>query len=160
MTKWRQSAINGIQPGAVFQFTRTFDERETGIFGDITRDYNPVHYDPEFASAKGFSETICHGLLVGSMICEWGGQVAWLATGMSFRFLRPVLHGDTVTCAIRVVSINEKGFAKAEAVMTRQDGSEAVRATLEGFLPNESDRRVLGRMVAAGDPSNKIRGER
>lgn len=157
MTTWRQSAIKRIEQGAVFQFARTFHEDDTEIFGNITCDYNPVHYLPEFAAAKGFPGTICHGLLVGSMICEWGGQVAWLASGMSFRFLRPVLHGDSVTCTIRVVSVNKKGFATAEALMVNQDGAEVMRAALEGFLPNEADRLLLGRMVAAGDPTNKRR---
>lgn len=30
---------------------------------------------------------ICHGLLVGGMICEFGGQVGWLASGMDFKVL-------------------------------------------------------------------------
>jgi acyl dehydratase len=79
---------------------------------------------------------------------------------MSFRFLRPVLHGDAVTCTLRIVSVNDKGFTRAEAVMVNQDGAEVLHATLEGFLPVDSDRRVLARMVADGDPTNGRRGER
>ncbi len=48
---------------------------KTEYFGDITRDYNPVHYDFRWVEAKGFKGLICHGLIVGSMICEFGGQV-------------------------------------------------------------------------------------
>ena len=79
----RKQAATGLKPGDTFVLTRTFSQEETKAFGDLTRDYNPVHYDPRWTRAKGFDGLICHGLLVGSMICEFGGQLAWLATGMS-----------------------------------------------------------------------------
>ncbi len=64
---WRSQATKGISPGARFRFSRTFTAEETEIFGDITRDYNPVHYEPRFAHGKGFSGLICHGLLTASL---------------------------------------------------------------------------------------------
>jgi acyl dehydratase len=68
-------------------------QEETETFGDLTRDYNPVHYDHRWVRGKGYKDLICHGLLVGSMICEFGGQVGWLATGMNFKFTRAVYPG-------------------------------------------------------------------
>jgi len=73
MSEWRRHAAQGLSPGMIFTFTRTFTKRDVEVFGDITRDYNPVHYEERFAQVKGFSSLICHGLLVGSMICELGG---------------------------------------------------------------------------------------
>ena len=83
----RQKAIEGLKAGDIFTYSRTFKQEETEQFGDMTRDYNPVHYDLRWAKSKGFDRLICHGLLVGSMICELGGQVGWLATGMNFKFI-------------------------------------------------------------------------
>ena len=93
----RQKAIEGLKERASFTYSRSFTQKETEIFGDLTRDYNPVHYDLRWVEAKGFKGLICHGLIVGSMICEFGGQVGWLATGMNFKFIKPVYFGDMIT---------------------------------------------------------------
>jgi acyl dehydratase len=140
-----------------FTFSRTFTRKDIGSFGDITRDYNPVHYEKRFTRAKGFSGLICHGLLVGSMVCELGGQVGWLASGMEFRFLRPVYIGDTITCSITIEEVNDRNFAKAEGTFTSQDGRRVLEATLTGFIPGARERKILAKMMAEGDPTNKLR---
>ena len=57
-----------------FTFTRTFTKIDVEVFGNITRDYNPVNYERQFALVKGFSGLICHGLLIGSKIYELGDR--------------------------------------------------------------------------------------
>ena len=90
MSSIRKLASEGLKKGDQFSYNRVFTKEETLLFGDMTKDYNPVHYDKGWAQNKGFKDLICHGLLVGSMICEFGGQVGWLATGMNFKFINPV----------------------------------------------------------------------
>jgi 3-hydroxybutyryl-CoA dehydratase len=159
MSTWRAKTIEGIRPGEVFKFTRTFTRKDTETFGDITRDYNPVHYDARFAGVKGFDGPICHGLLVGGMVCELGGQLAWLASGMSFKFIRPVYFGDTVTCTIMITDIDAKNRARAVAEFVNQDGVKVMEGHLTGHLPGKQDRDVLREMVAEGDGTNKLRGK-
>ncbi len=154
MNDWRQRAIRGLRAGDTFSFSRTFTREETLAFGDLTRDYNPVHYDERFAAAKGFDGLICHGLLVGGMICELGGQVGWLASGMTFRFVKPVYFGDTITCTFTLLEVDERGRAKAQATFVNQRGETVQEATLAGILPWRDDRVVLATMVAEGDPTN------
>ena len=156
MSDIRSQSIRGLAPGAVFSLTRTFTEADTEAFGHITRDYNQVHYDREFARSKGFSGLICHGLLFGSMICEVGGQLAWLAGGMSFKFIAPVYFGDTVTCVMTIAESDAKGRARAEARFTTADGRLVATATLKGRLPVGDDRERLREMVAQGDPTNPL----
>ena len=152
----RQQTIQGLQAGDTFTMTRTFTREETERFGDLTRDYNPVHYDSRWTDAKGFPGLICHGLLVGSMICEAGGQIGWLASGMRFRFLKPVYFGDTITCTLTVVSLQENGRAEAEAEFVNQNGMPVGSATLSGLVPSPAERRLLETMVAEGDPTNRL----
>ena len=159
MSTWRKKTVEGIRPGEVFTFKRTFTRDETAVFGDITRDYNPVHYDPRFAAAKGFAGPICHGLLVGGMVCELGGQVAWLASGMSFKFIRPVYFGDTITCTLMITDIDAKNRARAVAEFVNQDGVKVMEGHLSGHLPGERDKDVLRMMVAEGDGTNKLHGK-
>lgn len=156
MSELRRRAVEGLGPGDTFTLTRTLDEATTRAFGELSRDFNPVHYDRRFAETKGFPGLIAHGLLVGSLVTEFGGQVGWLATGMQFRFLRPVFLGETVTCRVTLDEVDERGKATARAVITRQDGVAVVEASLSGYLPLGASREVLASMVAEGDPSNRV----
>ncbi len=156
MSEIRRRTIDGLHPGDAFTVARTFTEELTRAFGDLSRDYNPVHYDRRFAGTKGLTGLICHGLLVGSLLTEVGGQIGWLATGMEFRFLRPVHFGDTVTCRFTLTEVDERGRAQGRAVFTNQDGTTVVEATLAGRLPGPPERAVLAAMVAEGDPTNKL----
>jgi 3-hydroxybutyryl-CoA dehydratase len=156
---FRQSAIRGLRKGDSFSYSRSFSQAETVSFGDITRDFNPVHYDPRWASLKGFKGVICHGLLVGSMICEFGGQVGWLATGMNFKFIKPVYFGDSISCTITITKIEEGGRAEAEAFLTNQNGEQVCYAHLKGRLPINQERDHLKLLVEEGDTTNKLSNE-
>jgi acyl dehydratase len=139
--------------------TRTFTADDIPAFGRITRDYNPVHYEPRWTEAKGFSGLICHGLLVGSMICEPGGQLGWLATGMSFSFRRPVYVGDTITCEMTIIEVDSRHKARAECTFTNQRGEVVLTGELTGFLPASEEQELLGQMMAEGDPTNELRDQ-
>ncbi|MEW5914559.1 MAG: MaoC family dehydratase [Thermodesulfobacteriota bacterium] len=157
MSQMRQKAAQGLRPGQVFSVTRTFSQGDTEAFGDLTRDYNPVHYDAAFAGSKGYDRLIQHGLLTASMICEIGGQVAWLATRMDFRFLKPVHFGDTITCTMTIAEVDDQNRAVAEAVYTNQHGQVVLSGRIEGQVPGPTERTGLERMLAEGDPTNKLR---
>lgn len=154
----RLQTINGLKQGDTFTITRTFTEEETLAFGDMTRDYNPVHYDARWSDGKGFSGLICHGLLVGSMICEFGGQVGWLASGMNFKFIRPVYFNDTIRCDVTLTKVEENGRAEADGVFMNQDGVKVATVRLFGRipLPSSPEQALLQRMVDEGDPTNKL----
>ena len=89
------------------------------------------------------------------IITEIGGQIGWLATGMDFRFIKPVYFKDTITCRFTITSIDEMGKAVAEATYTNQNGMVVLEASITGILPNARERDILSQMVAEGDPTNK-----
>ena len=150
----REKAVKGLKSGDSFTYIRRFTKKETMVFGDLIQDYNPVHYDTRWTDEKGFKGLICHGLLVGGMICEFGGQVGWLATGMNFKFLGPVYFNDTIQCRVTITKIQEKG--RAEAIFTNQEGKKIGIAAMTGRLPLEKEKQTLTRMMSEGDPSNKL----
>ncbi len=160
MSQWRKRAAEGVSPGDRFSFSRAFSLGEVTAFGDLTRDYNPVHYDDAFAELKGFEGPICHGLLAGSMICEIGGQLGWLATGMEFAFKKPVHPGDSITCELTVDGVDSSRFARAHARLRNQHGVEVMTAALEGYLPDPASRERMNQMMADGDPTNPLRDTR
>lgn len=155
MESMRRRAIGGIKAGDRFAVSRTFEESDMHAFAEVTRDYNPVHFDERFARSRGFSGRICHGLLVGAMLTEIGGQMGWLATHMRFDFKKAVYLNETITCELEITGVDEKGRAEAEAVFTAGDGRIVLTAQLGGILPGEGQKRVMRQMIAEGDPTNK-----
>ena len=125
-------------------------------FADVTRDYNPIHFEKRFADVKKFKDRICHGLLVGSILTEIGGQIGWLASGMNFRFKQPVYFGDTIECTFTIREIDERNRAAAEVIYRNQEGTVVLEAEVTGIIPGAPEKGVLETMVAEGDPTNKI----
>jgi 3-hydroxybutyryl-CoA dehydratase len=157
MSYIRKKAIAGLKRGDSFAISRTFTEQDTMAFADISRDYNPVHFDHRFAQVKNFHGRICHGLLVASMLTEIGGQMGWLASGMQFRFKKPVYFGDTIACRFTITELDDRNRAKAEAVFTNQQDEIVIEAYVTGIIPDFPEKRVMEVMMAEGDPTNKCR---
>jgi len=157
MSEIRKKTIRGLRVGDTFTVSRQFSEEDMTAFAHITRDYNPVHFDPRFSGAKGFKARICHGLLVGSILTEVGGQIGWLASVMNFRFKQPVYFNETITCRFTIIAIDERRRARAEVVYLNAEGCIVLEAELEGILPDDSERRILAAMVAEGDPTNRVK---
>jgi acyl dehydratase len=147
MSEIRQKTVEGLKKGDTFTVKRRFTKKDTEYFGNITKDYNPVHYDRRFTEAKKLNGLICHGLLVASLITEIGGQIGWLASGMDFRFKKPVYFDDTITCSFTLTEINERGKAKGEAVYINQYGIVVLEAVLTGIVPGSKEKKVLKTMM-------------
>ncbi|MDD3082102.1 MAG: MaoC family dehydratase [Desulfobacterales bacterium] len=156
MSHIRKKAVGGLEAGETFSVSRTFSELDVIQFADISRDYNPVHFDERFSKVKNFDNRICHGLLVASLLTEIGGQIGWLASGMSFEFKKPVYFGDTIRCDFTITEMDVKGRAKAEVVFTNENDIIVLEAVLTGIVPGVREKKVLKDMLAEGDPTNKI----
>ena len=157
MSEIRKKTIQGLRAGDMFTVSRRFSEEDMIAFANTTRDYNPVHFDSRFSDAKNFRARICHGLLVGSILTEIGGQIGWLASVMNFRFRQPVYFDETITCRFTITDIDERRRARAKAVYLDAEGRIVLEAELEGILPDKLERKILGAMVSEGDPTNKVK---
>jgi acyl dehydratase len=160
MSLIRKKAIAGLQTGDKFSVSRTFSEQDVIQFAELSRDYNPIHFDERFSRVKNFDGLICHGLLVASLVTEIGGQIGWLASGMSFAFKKPVYIGDTIKCDLTLLEIDARGRAKAEAVLTNQHHITVLQAVLFGIIPGRQEKQVLTDMMSEGDPTNKVSYEK
>lgn len=156
MSHIRKKAITGLEIGDIFSISRTFSEQDVIQFAEISRDYNPIHCDERFVNVKNFEGLICHGLLVASLVTEIGGQIGWLASGMTLEFKKPVYIGDTITCDLTITEIDERGRAKAEALFTNKDHIPVLEAVLFGIIPGTQEKQIMQDMMNEGDPTNKI----
>jgi acyl dehydratase len=143
MSQIRNQTIQGLTVGETFMVSRKFTEQDMITFADITRDYNPIHFDERFAEAKNLKGRICHGLLVASLLTEIGGQIGWLASEMNFRFKKPVYFGDTIECLLTITKIDGQNRARAGVIYRNQDGTIVLEAELAGILPGDRERKIL-----------------
>ncbi len=146
MIQTRGSLAQGLKVGDRAVYSRTFTDSEVTLFGGLTADGNPYHYDAEFARASRFGRPIVHGLLVGGMLTHVGGQWAWLASSMAFEFLAPVFVGDTITVEVTVDACDDQGKYTATARWVNQDGEHVLRGRLEGFPPRPKEIALLSRV--------------
>ncbi|MCL6597481.1 MAG: MaoC family dehydratase N-terminal domain-containing protein [Alicyclobacillus macrosporangiidus] len=86
---------------------RTITETDVVQFAGLSGDYNVIHTDEEFSKNTRFGSRIAHGLLGVSVVTGLmartgifeGTAVALLGID-KWRFLKPILIGDTVSCRI------------------------------------------------------------
>ena len=106
--------IDELKPGMSESFTKTVSERDVELFGEVSGDTNPVHFDEEFAKTTPFKTRIAHGVLSASYISTiLGMQMPGPGTiflSFSARFKAPVRIGDTVvaTCTVREVNAEKR----------------------------------------------------
>ena len=51
-------AIEGLQVNDTFSASRTFTSENVLQFAEISRDYNPVHFDERFTKVKDFTREV------------------------------------------------------------------------------------------------------
>ncbi len=88
---------------------RTITEADVVAFAGISGDYNPLHVDEVFAASGPFGVRVAHGALVLSIVTglrqqmpTFRGSLRALLELRCWRFLKPVLFGETI-CAVSTV---------------------------------------------------------
>lgn len=106
--------IDQLKPGMSESLTRTVTERDIQLFGEVSGDMNPVHFDEQYARSTMFKGRIAHGMLSASYISTvLGMQIPGPGTifmSATTRFKAPVRIGDTVvtTCTVREVNAEKR----------------------------------------------------
>lgn len=106
--------IEDLKPGMSESFTKTISERDIALFGEVSGDVNPVHFDEAFARTTPFKGRIAHGVLTASYISTVLGMnmpgPGTIFMSLTTRFKAPVRIGDTVTavCTVREVVADKR----------------------------------------------------
>ena len=103
----------------------TVDGGMLKAYAEITGDYNPLHFDEEFAAATRFKRLIAQGGIVTGLL---HALVAMDLPGpgsvfvrQTWKFPKPVYVGDTIS-ARGVVTALRRGMYEMEFRVTNQDG--------------------------------------
>jgi acyl dehydratase len=139
-TVFRGTYYEDHEPGRRFvhHWGRTLTQHDVIDFATMTSQYNPLHFNVEYARSKGHPDVVAPGLLVYNVVLglsvedlsEAGGPFLSL-TGVTF--LMPVYPGDTLTAESVVIGrrlSNSRpgwGIVEWESAGYRQDGECVVR---------------------------------
>lgn len=118
-------------------------------YAEITGDYNPLHFDEEFAGQTRFKRLICQGgittgLLHALVAMEMPGA-GTVFINQSWSFPRPVYIGDRISAKARVTSVHPtRPRADIVFTVTNQDGQEVLtgEATVYQAEPRADERAV------------------
>jgi len=100
-------------------------------FAEISGDYNPIHFDPEFAAQTRFGRLIVQGGLTTGLIhalvaMDMPGPGS-VFLSQDWKFTAPVFIGDTITAEAEVVSMHaNKPVAQLSFRIFRQDGEQVL----------------------------------
>lgn len=127
--------------GQTFQTSaRTVTEADVVAFAGLSGDFNAIHTDAEFARASPLGQRIAHAALgiafVTGLTARLGifDRSAVQFIGMDWRFLSPILIGDTVHCTIAIAAkedgpLPDRGTLIREVELLKHDGTVAQRGT-------------------------------
>jgi 3-hydroxybutyryl-CoA dehydratase len=116
-----------IKMGQSAEVVHTVTEKDIQVFGDLSGDYNPLHFNEDWAKTTMFGGRIAHGILTAAFISTAIGMhlpgPGTIYMSQSMRFLGPVRIGDTITARVEVVMLNdEKERVTLKTTCTNQDG--------------------------------------
>ena len=122
--------ITDFEVGMSNSVTRTMTEADVAAFGGLSMDFNPVHFNHEYAKTTMFKAPIVQGNLVASLLTGAGAPF----TGMASIYVKderffaaPVFIGDTITATVEVADLNvEKKNMHLKATCTNQKGEVVV----------------------------------
>lgn len=115
------------QVGDKAQRSLTLTREHVETFAKLTGDYNPLHFDAEFASRTRFGGLVVQGglttgLLHALVAMDLPGPGS-VFLSQSWKFTAPVYIGDTITAAAEVASVHaSKPVTQLKVTVTRQTG--------------------------------------
>mgnify|MGYP001313215587 CR=1 FL=1 len=102
--------IEDIEVGMTRRLSKVIDDSDIELFGRISTDRNPVHFDDDYARDTIFGGRIAHGMLTAGLISAVIGEQlpghGAIYLKQSLAFLAPVRPGDLVVAKVTVASID------------------------------------------------------
>jgi len=107
--------------------TRAISDADIEAFARLTGDHNPLHVDDAYAVRSRFGRRVAHGLLSAGLISAVLGTrlpgPGAIYLQQTFRFVRPVYPGDTVTATVEVTAYrDDRRMATLRTTCTDQRG--------------------------------------
>ena len=116
-----------VSVGQKARRTLTLTPEHVRTFAALTGDYNPLHFDAQFAAETKFRRLVVQGGLTTGLLHALvamdlpGPGTVFLS--QNWRFTAPVYIGDTITAHAEVVGVHDtKPVTRLKIQVQRQDG--------------------------------------
>ena len=121
-----------LQLGQTVTRSLTVTAEHVSRYAELTGDYNPLHFDAEFAARTKFGRLVVQGGLTTGLLHALvamdlpGPGTVFLSQHWSFT--APVYLGDTITATARVLSVHAtKPVTQLDIEVRRQDGEVVLK---------------------------------
>jgi acyl dehydratase len=103
--------------------------RQLVMWAGASGDYNPIHYDREFALSRSLTGVVVHGQLSTAFICQmlsdWYGQKGTLKKlNVTYKGLN--FPGDTLVCHVTNREKSDDGIVALDVRVENQRGEKTV----------------------------------
>ena len=114
-------------------------------FAQLTGDYNPLQFDPEFVARTKFGKLVVQGGLTTGLLHALvamdvpGPGTVFLS--QNWKFTAPVYIGDTITAEAEIVSVHEsKPVCQLKVKVARQTGETVLEGEAWCYTLGPDDR--------------------
>jgi len=118
--------------GDVITWNRTFTEEDVRLFGKLSGDQGVHHIQTD---EQG--RLMAQGLFTATLPTKIGGDLNFVASEMTFMFLRPVYVNDTIECRVTITDLHEeRGLFHASSTWQclNQRGKEVMQGHAVGII--------------------------
>lgn len=102
--------IEDIEVGMSRRLRKVIEDADIEMFGRVSTDRNPVHFDDDYARDTIFGGRIAHGMLTAGLISAVIGEQlpghGSIYLKQSLTFMAPVRPGDLVEASVTVTAID------------------------------------------------------
>lgn len=115
-----------ITNGLKIKMKKSFTEKDIINFAEVTKDYNPIHMDEQFAKATIFKKRIVHGQLAASTFSMMFGTncpgIGAIYCRQNTVFKAPIYIGEDITFTIQVIDKDDdKSIITFETTAYKKD---------------------------------------
>ncbi len=105
--------MGALKVGDFATATRIYTAEDVRRFAELVNDFNPVHFDEEYAKKTIFGRPIVHGPFVITLITsifasELPGP-GCIYMSQEVRYIAPVYIGDEITARVELIEVTVKG---------------------------------------------------
>ncbi|MEY4877036.1 MAG: hypothetical protein RL708_2185 [Bacteroidota bacterium] len=106
--------IGKFKIGDTYSFQKKILKADVELYGKVTGDYNPIHFDEEYAKTTRFKKNIVHGMFILGLISNAIGNhlpgIGSIYATQQIKFTLPVFIDDTITVIITIKEIEIDKF--------------------------------------------------
>lgn len=138
-TYFSQADIEKLEIGMFASYAQTITEADIAMFGGVSGDKNPAHFNEEFAQESRFKRRIAHGMISASYFSGILGTKlpgsGCVYTSQTLNFKRPVYIGETVTATVTITEIDEGSRRVKLSTVCKVKKKTVIDGVAEVYIP-------------------------